>query len=85
MSQPAMGMRSQMTMIDPNQALKRMQISGQVTLQRKTYWVTRFAQIKESIFSYKKDSSKLSQARYALSLSPVILSLVQVSRRLAGS
>ena len=36
-----------------------MTISGQVTLQRKTYWVTRFAQIKDSYFAYRKDQSKL--------------------------
>ena len=44
--------------INPNQALKRMYIKGQVTLQRKSYWVTRFAEIKDSVFSYRKDKSK---------------------------
>ena len=44
--------------IDPNQPLKRLSISGQVTLQRKTYWVTRYAEIKDSYFSYKRDASK---------------------------
>jgi len=44
--------------IDPNQPLKRMHISGQVTLQRKSYWVTRFAEIKDSFFSYRKDQGK---------------------------
>ena len=44
--------------IDPNQPLKRLSISGQVTLQRKTYWVSRYAEIKDSYFSYKTDASK---------------------------
>ena len=47
-----------MHMIDPNQPLKRLSISGQVNLQRKTYWVTRYASIKDSFFNYKKDPSK---------------------------
>ena len=53
--------------IDPNQALKRMSIAGQVTLQRKSYWVTRYAQIKESMFSYSKDQSELTP-RYLIDL-----------------
>jgi len=46
--------------INPNQALKRMYIKGQVTLQRKSYWVTRFAEIKDSVFSYRKDKSEVT-------------------------
>ena len=52
---PPLSRSSTLVTIDPNQPLKRMNISGQVTLQRKSYWVTRFAQIKESFFSYRKD------------------------------
>lgn len=34
--------------------LERRQISGMVTLQRKSMFVARFAEIKDCIFSYKK-------------------------------
>jgi len=55
-------------LIDPNQRLKRMSISGQVTLQRKSYWVTRYAEIKDSLFSYKKDSSKWLASEIKISM-----------------
>ena len=58
MAAPPFKTMGAITKIDPNQALKRMSISGQVTLQRKTYWVTRYAEIKDSYFSYKRDASK---------------------------
>ena len=35
----------------------RISIEGRVMIMRKTYWSQRFAQIKDAIFSYKKDKS----------------------------
>jgi hypothetical protein len=34
---------------------KRPSIEGRVSIMRKTYWSQRYAQIKDCIFSYKKD------------------------------
>ena len=42
---------------DPNQRIQRQSIEGMVTLQSKSHWVVRYAQIKECIFSYKKTKS----------------------------
>ena len=42
----------------PTEIVRR-SIEGTVLVRRKNLWVTRFASIKDSIFTYKKDRSKL--------------------------
>ena len=44
-----------------------MQIEGQVAIKRKTEWVTRYAQIRESVFQYKKDKYDI-KARFITDL-----------------
>lgn len=48
-----------------------MSINGQVTLQRKSYWVSRFAEIKEGIFTYRKDRNHTPKMFIDLRLSTV--------------
>ena len=49
------------------QAVIRQQIEGKVMIKRKTDWVTRYAQIRESIFQYKKDKYDI-KARFITDL-----------------
>ena len=47
--------------------IQRQQIEGNVQIKRKTTWVTRYAQIRDSIFTYKKDRYSID-ARYMTDL-----------------
>jgi len=54
-------------LLDNRQPVQRQQVEGKVQIKRKTDWVTRYAQIRESIFQYKKDKYDI-KARFITDL-----------------
>ena len=47
---------------------KRLSIEGTITVMRKSRWVTRYASIKECIFSYRKNDKRGQKDRWIVDL-----------------